>query len=191
MNKEIPEKRIECFYFDDSTINPAPKGLFNRMYRVRFNQRYSMTVWMRLAHYYYCKSLNANKLMKIIYQDLSNYYTRKNQIKNSLTSSPQTEIGKRIVFHHTNVIITTDTLIENDVEIYGNVTFGIKNGKAPIIKSNAKIAGGSMILGGVTVGEGAIVAPMALVLSDVPPGKIAAGIPAQIIGDVNEKNIQF
>ncbi|MFX0137642.1 MAG: hypothetical protein ACFFDN_28645 [Candidatus Hodarchaeota archaeon] len=176
---------------DDSELNRSPKSILGIFYRLKFNSRYSMTVWFRLSQYYFMKSLSCNRILKIIYQDLSNYYSRKNQIKNGLTSTPQTQIGRGIVFHHTNIIITSDTVIEEGVEVYGNVTFGLKDGKAPIIKSKAKIAGNSMVLGGVIVGEGAIVAPMALVLSDVPPGKIAAGIPAKVIGDVNEKNIQF
>ena len=85
----------------------------------------------------------------------------------------------------------SETIIEENVHIYGNVTFGTKNGKAPIIKKGAKISGNSMILGNIIIGEEAIVAPMALVLNDVPSKKVVAGIPAKIIGDVTENNSNF
>ena len=85
----------------------------------------------------------------------------------------------------------SDTVIESGVHIYRNVTFGIKNGKAPYVKSKAKIASHSIILGGVVIGEKSIVSPGAVVLSDVPDGKVAAGIPAKIITDVNHKNYNF
>ena len=48
-----------------------------------------------------------------------------------------------------------------------------------------------MIIGKVTVGEGAIVAPGAIVLIDVPSKKIAAGVPAKIVGDVTDDNYDF
>ena len=43
-----------------------------------------------------------------------------------------------------------------------------------------------LVLGGVTIGDGSIVAAKSVVTKDIPPMKIAAGIPAKIIGDVPE-----
>ena len=37
----------------------------------------------------------------------------------------------------------------------------------------------------------AIVAPGSVVVHDVPDKKIVSGIPAKVIGDVNEKNYNF
>jgi acetyltransferase-like isoleucine patch superfamily enzyme len=44
----------------------------------------------------------------------------------------------------------------------------------------------SLILGGVTIGNGAIVAARSVVTKNVPPMSIVAGIPARIIGEVPE-----
>lgn len=44
----------------------------------------------------------------------------------------------------------------------------------------------SLILGGVTVGDGAIVAARSVVTKDVPPMTIVAGCPARVIGEVPE-----
>ncbi len=82
-------------------------------------------------------------------------------------------------------------MIESGVHIYRNVTFGAKDGFAPHIKKEAKIGSHSVVLGRVTVGEKAIVAPGAVVVKDVPPGKIAAGVPARIIGDVTDERYNF
>ena len=49
------------------------------------------------------------------------------------------------------------------------------------IGSYAKVFAGATILPGVTIGEQAIVASGALVTRDVPPGAVAAGIPAKVI----------
>ena len=53
---------------------------------------------------------------------------------------------------------------------------------APVtIEPYAKVYSNAMILSGVTVGEGAIVAGGALVTKDVPPGTVVAGVPAKPI----------
>ena len=50
-----------------------------------------------------------------------------------------------------------------------------------IIKKNAWIAIGVIILPGVTIGEGAIVASGAVVTRDVPPNTMVGGVPARIL----------
>ncbi len=49
------------------------------------------------------------------------------------------------------------------------------------IEDGSDIGIGSIILPGVTVGEGAIVAAGAVVTRDIPPHSVAAGVPAKII----------
>ena len=50
-----------------------------------------------------------------------------------------------------------------------------------IIKDNVWIGMSAIILKGVTVGEGAIVAAGSVVTKDVPPHTIVAGVPARVI----------
>jgi acetyltransferase-like isoleucine patch superfamily enzyme len=50
-----------------------------------------------------------------------------------------------------------------------------------VVEDRAWIALGATVLGGVTIGEGAIVAAGAVVTRDVPPRAIVAGIPAQVV----------
>ncbi len=53
---------------------------------------------------------------------------------------------------------------------------------APVrIKKNAWIGIGAIILPGITIGEGAIVASGAVVTKDVPPNVMVGGVPAKII----------
>jgi UDP-2-acetamido-3-amino-2,3-dideoxy-glucuronate N-acetyltransferase len=46
----------------------------------------------------------------------------------------------------------------------------------------ASIGSGATILSGVTIGEGAMVGAGAVVTHDVPPGKLAVGVPARVRG---------
>lgn len=50
-----------------------------------------------------------------------------------------------------------------------------------VIENNVWIGANATILGGITIGEGSIIAAGAIVNKDIPPFSIAAGIPAKII----------
>lgn len=51
-----------------------------------------------------------------------------------------------------------------------------------VIEDNCWLASGSIILSGVRIGQGSIVAAGAVVTKDVPPYSIVGGIPAKVIG---------
>jgi len=57
-----------------------------------------------------------------------------------------------------------------------------------LVKKRASIGSNATILGGITIGENALIGAGSVVTRDVPANKIVAGNPAKIIGDVREKN---
>lgn len=87
--------------------------------------------------------------------------------------------------------------VEDNVFIGPNVTF--TNDKFPrskqrpdqfqntLIKKGASIGANSTILGGLTIGEFAIVAAGSMVTKDVPAFSLVKGHPAIVCGQVNEK----
>jgi len=50
-----------------------------------------------------------------------------------------------------------------------------------IIEKNVWVGGNSIILHGVTIGEGSIVSANSVVTKDIPPYSIVAGIPAIVV----------
>jgi acetyltransferase-like isoleucine patch superfamily enzyme len=62
--------------------------------------------------------------------------------------------------------------------------FGVKSGRV-MVHDYAWLSFRSVILPGVTIGEGAVVAACAVVTKDVEPYTIVAGIPAKKIGERN------
>lgn len=80
-------------------------------------------------------------------------------------------------------VINPRTTIEGPCEIQHGVTIGElqPSGPVPIIKKNSHVGANATLLGGLVVGEGAKIGAGALVLTDVPDGKTAVGVPAKIL----------
>ena len=51
----------------------------------------------------------------------------------------------------------------------------------PIIGNNCILCAGSKVIGGVKIGDGAIIGANAVVTKDVPKNAVVAGIPAKIV----------
>ena len=82
-----PKSFRDCFYMDKNDFNPIPKGLLRKIYILSVSGRYSRSVYMRLAQYFYLKKVNSNKIAGIFYMIISDYYSRKNQVFNNFEVS--------------------------------------------------------------------------------------------------------
>jgi len=115
-------------------------------------------------------------------------YTDIRKPKN-ISIGDNTVIGRRVVLDGrggslmigSNVDIAQDTLIwtlEHDVNDMNHST----KGDNVVIEDYVWIASRAIILPGVKIGRGAVIASGALVCKDVPPMTIVGGCPAKIIG---------
>lgn len=87
-------------------------------------------------------------------------------------------------------------IIEDNVQVGPNVTF--TNDKYPrakqlfeaqrtLIKKNASIGAGSVILGGITIGENAMIGAGSVVTKDIPDNELWFGNPAKFIRNINQE----
>ncbi|MCE7079529.1 serine O-acetyltransferase EpsC [Streptomyces sp. ST2-7A] len=101
---------------------------------------------------------------------------------------PGAVLGRRVFIDHGAAVVIGETArVGDDVTIYQQVTLGAvgwwtDNSRAagarrhPVVGSGAVLGTNVTVLGPVTVGEGAMVGAMAIVMCDVPPAaRIKAG----------------
>jgi acetyltransferase-like isoleucine patch superfamily enzyme len=106
---------------------------------------------------------------------------------------PQTYIGHRCLFYgHGGIRVGRDVLLANDVQlICGNHTFPRRDlpiraqpteERPIVVEDDVWLGASTIVLGGVTIGQGSVVAAGAIVTHSLPPYSIAQGIPARIVG---------
>jgi serine O-acetyltransferase len=85
--------------------------------------------------------------------------------------------------HGWNVKVHPATVIGDRVGLMHDVTLGTTPERPypPRVGNDVFIGAGARILGDVVVGDGARIAANSVVLSDVPPGATAIGVPARVI----------
>lgn len=91
---------------------------------------------------------------------------------------PAAKIGKRLFIDHgAGVVIGETAEVGDDCTFYHGVTLGgvslEKTKRHPTIGNNVILSTGAKILGAITVGDGARVAPNAVIKKNVPPYTIA------------------
>ena len=92
------------------------------------------------------------------------------------------KIGKNAYFPHRaiGVVIHENAVIGENARIQANVVIGGKG-------QNVQIGANAVIVGGVEIGDNAIVGAGAVVLKDVPAACVACGVPATVVKKLVEE----
>lgn len=103
-----------------------------------------------------------------------------------VTIGVSARIGKRLVIEHSGAIVVHGkAVIGDDCIIRQGVTIGNQRMdrplEAPHIGNRVNIGAGAKILGAVRVGDDVDIGANAVVITDVPAGALAVGVPARII----------
>jgi serine O-acetyltransferase len=101
--------------------------------------------------------------------------------------NPAARVGRGIFLDHaTGLVVGETAAIGDNVSILHSVTLGGtgKEGseRHPKIADGVLIGAGAKILGNITIGKCSKVAAGSVVLSEVPPMKTVAGVPARVVG---------
>lgn len=111
-----------------------------------------------------------------------------------LCSRAKVVIGDNVMFGPRVTIVTGDHRIDIKDKPMINVTDSEKlpeNDLPVIFEGDNWVGTGAIILKGVTIGNGAVIAAGSLIIKDVPPFAIVGGVPAKIIRyrfDEHKKN---
>ncbi|PKI67341.1 hypothetical protein CRG98_012290 [Punica granatum] len=106
---------------------------------------------------------------------------------------PAAKIGEGILLDHgTGVVIGETAVIGDRVSLMQGVTLGGTGNEVgdrhPKVGAGALIGASATILGNIRIGEGAMIAAGSVVLKHIPSHSMVAGIPAKVIGYVDEQD---
>ncbi len=139
-------------------------------------------LWHRVANRLWRARL---KLLARIIATWSRFFT-------GIEIHPGASIGRRVVIDHgMGVVIGETAVVGDDCLIYHGVTLGgkqpgprdmVSGVRHPHIGHRVTIGAMGIVLGPITVGDDAVIGAHSVVVSDVPPGALAVGIPAVVKG---------
>lgn len=101
---------------------------------------------------------------------------------------PAARIGRGIMIDHAHSIVIGETAVVGDnVSMLHSVTLGgtgkEEEERHPKIGDGVLIGAGAKVLGNIRVGNCSRIAAGSVVLSEVPPCKTVAGVPARVVGE--------
>jgi len=90
------------------------------------------------------------------------------------------------IYHFGNVFVHAQARIGANCTLRQGVTIGSRydGGAVPTLEDDVDLGPYAQVLGGVTIGRGAKVGALSVVLSDVPAGATAVGVPARVVESV-------
>ena len=135
----------------------------------------------RVAHFLWRHRL---RLLARLLSHISRFFT-------GIEIHPGAKIGRRFFIDHgMGVVIGETAEVGDDVLLYQGVVLGgtalEKKKRHPTLGSNVVVGSAAILLGPITVGDGARVGANSVVVKSVPPGATVVGVPGRVVGDKKE-----
>ncbi len=130
----------------------------------------------------------ANFLWRHRFRFLARFFSHISRFLTGIEIHPGAKIGRRFFIDHgAGVVIGETAEVGEDVLIYQGVVLGgtsLKRGKRhPTLGNNVVIGTGAVVLGAISVGDGARIGSGSVVVKSVPPGATVVGIPGRVVED--------
>jgi serine O-acetyltransferase len=210
-NRIFPEKRSKSISFaqasidaglpvspeiNSGTLNQNPKDisfwpLIREDYVTHGSQFFSQGFWVLFWHRF------GNARMSIKFRPLRGVVSKFYQFMHKMTEwvcgislTYSTVVGRRVKLEHFGGMILAARMIGDDVYIRQNTTLGVTStGKTeglPVIGDKVDIGAGAVVLGGITIGNGAVIGANAVVTKDVAADTTVGGVPARVIKQASD-----
>lgn len=143
---------------------------------------FRFTVVMRLCTYFRSQGWSRYGLYHLCL-----WIHRRMQVKYAAYIEFSTQIGGGLYLGHLCFVVTnTRCVIGENCTLSHGVTIGKTHERSkhpgfPVIGDRVYLGCGAKILGGIKIGNDAVVAPNAVVVTDVPAGAVVGGIPARVL----------
>lgn len=133
----------------------------------------------------------ANYLWRQGRKELASYLQSICSIQFGVDIHPGATLGLGLMFDHaTGIVIGETSTVGDNVSIMQSVTLGgtgkVSGDRHPKIGSGVLIGAGSKVLGNIQVGDGAQIVAGSVVLEPVKPHTIVAGVPAKLVGEIED-----
>ncbi len=96
-----------------------------------------------------------------------------------------------VLIHSLGVVINGNVRGGAGVKIEHQVTIGAEKRQSPVLGDNVFVGAGAKIVGAVRLGDGVKIGANAVVLTDIPAGATAVGIPAKVVRIVEPNAIEM
>lgn len=169
------EKDLEAVFDRDPACRTYLHALF-------FTKGFQALQAYRLSHYLWMEGRH----------DLALYLQKHISDRYSVDIHPAAEIEPAVMLDHASGLVIGETCkIGAETSILQNVTLGgtgkESGDRHPKIGRGVLISAGAIILGNITIGDGAKIGAGSVVLDSVPPHSTAVGVPAKVIGKTRDK----
>jgi serine O-acetyltransferase len=189
MNSEFPHPReLLPLPKGDANENPHGMGLLSLLredLRTHDGDLLDQGFWAVAVHRFGNWRMGLPKWIRPPFTLIYRFLFKWTEWTCGITLPYTTKLGRRVhIWHHGGMILHARA-IGDDVHIRHNTTFGVarrgQNLEIPTIGDRVDIGCGACILGDVRIEHDSIIGANAVVLRDVPPWSVAAGVPARVV----------